>query len=102
MQCQQALYSVPASVCPGVGRATDPEDYPAELTAYTTRAPDRIHLNAEQLGPAVDEYAQRLFAGPLPWAKIRQGHKLLRLGELYTSQRLDDACRQALVLQRRI
>ena len=38
------------------------------------------------------EYAERLFDGPLPWAKIRQGHKLLRLGERYTAQRLDAAC----------
>ena len=78
---------------PRGGRSTDPEDYPAELTAYTTRAPDSIQRSAEKLGPAVAEYAQRLFAGPLPWAKIRQGHKLLRLGERYTPQRLDTARR---------
>ena len=126
VQCQQALYSVPASLCPPGqkvevrvdsnlihiyhrgklikthlrqprgGRATDPEDYPAELTAYTTRAPDRIKHRAEQLGPAVAEYANRLFEGPLPWSRIRQGHKLLRLGERYTPQRLDAACRRAL------
>ena len=126
IQCQQALYSVPSALCPPGqqvevrvdsklvriyhrgqlikthvrqprgGRATDPEDYPAELTAYTTRAPDRIQRSAEQLGPAVAEFAQRLFVGPLPWARIRQGHKLLRLGERYTPQRLDAACRRAL------
>ena len=68
--CQYALYSVPASVCPPGqkveirldsklvriyhrgklvkvherqpkgGRSTDPDDYPAELTAYTMKAPD--------------------------------------------------------------
>ena len=32
----------------------------------------------------------------MPWSKIRQGHKLLRLGERYTAQRLDAACRKAL------
>ena len=32
----------------------------------------------------------------MPWAKIRQGHKLLRLGERYSAQRLDAACRKAL------
>ena len=42
------------------------------------------------------EFADRLFEGPLPWAKVRQGHKLLRLGERYTAQRLDAACRRAL------
>ena len=110
VQCQQALYSVPSALCsPGQkvevrvdsklvhiyhrgqlikthirqhrgGRSTDPEDYPAELTAYTTRAPDSIQRSAAQLGPAVAEFAERLFNGPQPWARIRQGHKLLRLG----------------------
>ena len=42
------------------------------------------------------EFAHRLFDGPLPWARIRQGHKLLRLGQRYTPERLDDACRRAL------
>ena len=128
IQCLQALYSVPSDVCPPRqqveirvdsklvhiyhrgqlikthlrqprgGRSTDPDDYPAELSAYTTRAPDRIKRSAATLGPAVGEYAERLFDGPLPWAKIRQGHKLLRLGERYTAQRLDAACRRALAV----
>ena len=41
-------------------------------------------------------YAERLFDGPLPWAKLRQGHKLIRLGERYSPERLDVACRRAL------
>ena len=128
IQCQQALYSVPSDVCPPGqqveirvdsklvhiyhrgqlikthlrqpkgGRSTDPDDYPAELSAYTTRAPDRIKRSAVKLGPAVAEFAERLFDGPLPWARIRQGHKLLRLGERYTAQRLDAACRRALAV----
>ena len=48
---------------PKGGRATDPDDYPAHLSAYTTRAPDRIMREAAKLGPAVDEFAQSLFAG---------------------------------------
>ena len=116
---QYALYSVPSSLCPpgqqveiGLGsklvriyhrgklikthlrqprggRATDPDDYPAELTAYTNRAPDRIKRSAAEHGPAVAEFAGRLFDGPLPWAKVRQGHKLIRLGQRYTPERLD-------------
>ena len=81
---------------PRGGRATDPADYPAELSSYTTRTPDRIKASAKELGPAVSEFAGRLFDGPLPWARIRQGHKLLRLGERYTPRRLDAACRKAL------
>ena len=126
VQCRQALYSVPSALCPPGqtveirvdsklvhiyhrgrlikthlrqpkgGRATDPEDYPAHLSAYTTRAPDRIKRRAAELGPAVDIFAERLFDGPLPWAKVRQGHKLLRLGERYTAKCLDAACRRAL------
>ena len=124
--CQYALYSVPADLCapgqqveiglgsklvriyhrgrllklhprqPRGGRSTDAADYPAELTAYTLRAPDRIKRNAAEQGPAVAEFADRLFDDPLPWARIRQGHKPLRLGQRYTPERLDDACRRAL------
>ena len=124
--CQYALYSVPSTLCPpgqqveiGLGlklvriyhrgqlikvhprqprggRATDTADYPAELSAYTLRAPDGIKRSAAEQGSAVAEFADRLFDGPLPWAKVRQGHKLIRLGQRYTPQRLDAACRKAL------
>ena len=63
---------------------------------YTTRAPDRLKRDAIKLGPAVGEFAQRLFEGDHPWSKIRQGHKLLGLGDRYTAQRLDAACQRAL------
>ena len=124
--CQYALYSVPSTLCPpgqqvevGLGlklvriyhrgqlvkvhprqprggRSTDPADYPAELSAYTLRAPDGIKRSAAEQGPAVGEFAERLFDGPLPWSRIRQGHKLIRLGQRYTPERLDAACRRAL------
>ena len=123
--CQYALYSVPSTLCPpgqqvevglGVklvriyhrgqlvkvhprqprgGRSTDTADYPAELSAYTLRAPDGIKRSAAEQGPAVGEFADRLFDGPLPWSRIRQGHKLIRLGQRYTPERLDSACRRA-------
>jgi len=80
---------------PRGGRSTDPDDYPAVLAPYTTRAPDYIKREAAKLGPAAGEFAQRLFAGTQPWYRIRQGHKLLRLGERYTAKRLDAACRRA-------
>ena len=94
IQCQQTLYSVPWDRCPPGrkveirlgsqlvhiyhlgeliktharqakgGRSTDPDDYPAELSPYTTRSPDRIKRSAAKLGPAVAEYAERLFEGP--------------------------------------
>ena len=124
--CQYALYSVPSALCPpgqqveiGLGsklvriyhrgrlvklhprqpkggRSTDAADYPAELTAYTLKAPEGIKHSAAEQGSAVAEFADRLLGGPLPWSKIRQGHKLLRLGQRYTPERLDAACRRAL------
>ena len=126
VQCQLALYSVPSTSCPPGqevevrldsklvriyykgrmikvhqrqpegGRSTDVDDYPAALSRYTTRAPDQIKREAAKLGPAVDEFAQGLLGGPLPWAKLRQGHKLLRVAERYTPERPDAACRRAL------
>ena len=48
------------------------------------------------MGANVELFAQKLFEGPLPWAKLRQGQKLLSLGEKYTSARLDAACGRAL------
>ena len=48
------------------------------------------------LGAHVGTFATRLFDGPAPWAKLRQGQKLLRLAERYTAARLDAACARAL------
>src|SRR5207244_9599210 len=79
------------------GRQTDPDDYPAEKTAYAMRAPDRLVRQAAALGEHVGRYATELLAGPLPWSKLRQGQKLLRLGERYTPARLEAACARALV-----
>ncbi len=128
IQCQQALYSVPSHLCrpgqkvevrvdsklvriyhrgqlikthprqPVGGRSTDVDDYPPRVAPYTTRVPDHIKQEAAKLGPAVSEFAQRLFEGDHPWSRIRQGHKLLRLGERYTAQRLDAACQRALAV----
>ena len=81
---------------PKGGRSTDTGDYPDELSAYTLRAPDGIKRSAVEQGLAVGEFAQRLFDGALPWSRIRQGHKVLRLGQRYTPERLDAACRRAL------
>ena len=74
---------------PKGGRSTDVDDYPPKVAPYTTRAPDGLKRDAANLGPAVGEFAERLFEGDHPWSKIRQGHKLLRMGGRYTTQRLD-------------
>jgi len=81
---------------PRGGRSTDPADYPAELTAYTLRCPDRLRRQGAELGESVGAFADKLLSGPLPWAKVRQAQKLLRLGERYTPARLNAACQKAL------
>ena len=128
IQCLEALYSVPSHLCqpgqkvevrvdsklvriyhrgqlikthprqPKGGRSTDVNDYPPKIAPYTTRAPDGLKRDAVKLGPAVGEFAQRLFEGDHPWSKIRQGHKLLRLGDRYGAHRLDAACQRALAV----
>jgi transposase len=123
---QYALYSAPSTTCPpGTklearcdralvklyragelvkvhprkpkgGRSTDYADYPSERTTYAMRAPDRVVHQAMQLGPNVGQFAERLLEGTFPWAKLRQGQKLLRLADRYTPERLDAACARAL------
>jgi len=83
---------------PRGGRATDPADYPKELSTYTLRCPDRLKRQSQELGESVGAFADRLLEGPLPWAKVRQAQKLLRLGERYTPARLDAACEKALAV----
>jgi Mu transposase, C-terminal domain len=81
---------------PRGGRSTDPEDYPPELTAYTLRSPNYLKRQSAQLGEAVGLFADKLLSGPMPWSKMRQAYKLLRLGEKYTPPRLNVACEKAL------
>jgi transposase len=81
---------------PRGGRMTDPADYPAEKTTYALRSTDSVVRRATTLGPNVEVFAQKLFEGPLPWSKLRQGQKLISLGEKYSGERLDAACKRAL------
>lgn len=83
---------------PRGGRSTDPSDYPPERTRYTTRAADGILRHTADLGGSIHTFAQELLGGPLPWAKLRHGHKLLRLADRYTPVRLEAACKRALAV----
>ena len=51
---------------PKGGRSTDVADYPPKVGPYTTRAPDGLKRDAAKLGPAVAEFAHRLFEGDHP------------------------------------
>lgn len=81
---------------PRGGRSTDPEDYPPERSAYTLRAPNYLRQQCHNLGEAIGNFADKLLSGPLPWSKMRQAYKLLRMGEKYTPARLNAACGKAL------
>jgi len=83
---------------PRGGRSTDPEDYPQELTAYTLRSPNYLRKQCRKLGEAIGTFADKLLSGPTPWSKMRQAHKVLRLGEKYTPARLNTACEKALAV----
>ncbi|MFC1916977.1 IS21 family transposase [Chloroflexota bacterium] len=80
------------------GRSTDPEDYPPELTAYTLRSPNYLRQQSAKLGEAVGDFVDKLLSGPLPWSKMRQAYKLLRMGEKYTPSRLNAACGKTLAV----
>src|SRR5690606_9406948 len=84
---------------PPGGRSTDHHDYPPELTAYTLRDPQRLVRQAKEQGTQIGRFAEALLGGPVPWAKLRQGQKLLRLGEKYGWHRLELACQRALAFE---
>jgi len=80
-------------------RSTDHDDYPAELTAYTLRDPERMIRQAQGHGPNIGTFTSELLSGTVPWAKLRQAQKLLRMGNKYGWLRLDFACRRALAFE---
>ncbi|MCL0050802.1 hypothetical protein M1N22_03055 [Dehalococcoidia bacterium] len=61
----------------------------------------KVHLRQQcrKLGEAIGDFADKLLSGPTPWSKLRQAFKLLRMGEKYTSARLNAACEKALAVE---
>ncbi len=84
---------------PPGGRSTDHDDYPKELTPYTTRDPERIIRQARRHGPHIGRFTEELLSGPFPWAKLRQAQALLRLGDKYGWERVNGACGRALAFE---
>lgn len=80
-------------------RSTDYSDYPKHLQAYARRDPDHMIREARKLGPQVGAFMERLLAGDVPWARLRQAQKLMRLGEKYGRPRLQEACARALAFE---
>lgn len=78
------------------GRATDPEDLPAEKVGYAMRDLQRLITAAAAHGANVGIYAERLLEHQLPWTKMRQVYRLLGLAKRYGSGPTDAACCRAL------
>lgn len=81
------------------GRRTDYEDYPSELEPYARRDPERMIREARKMGTQIGRFMAQLLEGPLPWCKLRQAQKLMRLGTKYGLQRLEEACHRALAFE---
>jgi hypothetical protein len=89
------LIKVHARQPPG-GRSTDTADYPAGKSAYALRSVDALLAKAKDKGSHVGVYAERLLAGPLPWARMRAAYALLRLCEKFGDGRVEAVCQSAL------
>jgi hypothetical protein len=81
---------------PPGGRSTDVQDYPAEKQAYALRNVDRVLHQAKTRGEHVGRYAERILAGPLPWARMRAAYALLRLCDKHGNGRVEAVCQSAL------
>jgi transposase len=78
------------------GRITDPDDLPAEKTAYAMRDLDHLRRLAVAEGTAIGAYADALLDTPLPWTKMRQVYALLGLVKRWGAPTVEAACARAL------
>lgn len=81
---------------PAGGRCTDPRDYPVGKAAYALRSVDALLARAREKGLHVGLFAERVLAGPLPWARMRQAYALLRLCDKYGLGHVEAVCQSAL------
>jgi transposase len=81
---------------PPGGRSTDVSDYPTEKQGYALRSVDRVIAQARARGEHTARYAERILAGPLPWARMRAAYALLRLCDKYGPGRVEAVCQSAL------
>ncbi len=84
-----------AGEAPG-GRSTDPDDLPAEKTAYAMRDLDQLLARAHRHGDSIGAYAAALLEVPLPWTRMRTVYRLLGLIKKFGAGPVDEACRRAL------
>jgi hypothetical protein len=80
-------------------RRTDFGDYPPEKTPYAMRDATGLIRRAREHGEGTGALCELLLSGTFPWAKLRQAQKLLRLVEKFGAERVDVACRRALMYE---
>lgn len=77
-------------------RSIDPADFPPESLATAQRDGAFWIRKAAEHGEHVSKYAEALLAGPAPWMKMRQVHRLISLAERFGGERVDANCQTAL------
>lgn len=80
---------------PAGGRSIDYEDYPAHRGEYARRDPAHLIEQAHGHGTALGHFMEALLAPPAPWTRLRQAHKVFRLGDKYGWQRLEEGAARA-------
>jgi transposase len=81
---------------PAGGRSTDVADFPPEALAYARRDVEFLANEAAKHGESVGAFARALLAGRLPWTRMRQVYALMGLCRRLGSERVEQACAQAL------
>lgn len=74
---------------------TDMGDYPPEKVAFLEKTPAYCRQKAQELGPQVHEYIQKILA-PHALRNLRKAQGVLRLADKYGAPILDQACCRAL------
>jgi len=77
-------------------RSTDPNDFPAEKSAYARRDVAFLEGQAARHGAAIGRYAHALLDVPLPWTRMRRVYALLGLVKRHGAERVEAVCTTAL------
>ncbi len=77
-------------------RSSDPNDFPAEKSAYARRDLAFLERQAAEHGEVVGRFAHALLEGPLPWTRMRRVFALIGLAKRYGSARVEEVCVAAL------
>ena len=77
-------------------KSTDVADYPSGKAKYALRTVDGVLARARERGVHTGRYAERILAGPLPWARMRQAYALLSLCDKFGEARVEAVCQSAL------